>query len=156
VVNGRSPVVCVALGDRRFDSTNTDARQFRGELDVHVYMVSSHARGLLERTRGGDAPATASNSADPGLEVVGEHVFERLAGFVLRDHRAAELRPEREEFAFVGDAFTVVEQRYSTQVTTNVNPRRSYTTTATEIDTTHTDTEAGDPSAVRHVTELVP
>jgi len=153
-VVGRSPVICVALGAREFMATNTDERRWRGALDVHVYVVSSHARGLLERLRGGDAAAEASNAADPGLEVAMEHVFERLAGFVLPSCKAAELRPVREDFPWLNDEFTAAEILFTTQVTTDVNPRRAYSTVAVEVDTTHTDQDAGDPSAVRHVTEL--
>lgn len=153
-VVGRSPVLCVALGNRDFEAANTDERRWRGELDVHVYVVSSHARGLVERLRGGTAAAEASNAADPGLEVATEHVFERLAGLVLPGCKASELRPQREDFPYVGDDFTVVEIRFTTMVTTDVNPRRAYTVVADSVRTTHVDDDIGTPSNVIHDTEL--
>lgn len=153
-MGGRSPAIAVALGERRFAPTNTDERRWRGDLDVHVYVSSSHSRGLVERLRGGDAAAEASNNADPGLEVAMEHVFERLSGFALTDHLGAELRPDHEEFPYVADDFTVAEMVFTVQTTTDVKPRRVYTTLAEVIETTHTDVDAGDPSDVVADTEL--
>jgi hypothetical protein len=143
---GRSPMIAVALGARSFAASNTDERSWRGPLQVHVYVLSSHRGGLLTRVRGGDAAAEASNAADPGLETAMEHVFERLAGFAPPDCLAAELRPQSEDFPYVADDFTVAEIVFEVAVQTNVNPKRARTQVAVDILTTHSETEAGDPA----------
>lgn len=153
-IAGRSPVVAVALGSRSFRSTNTDERSWRGELQVHVYVLSSHARGLLERLRGGDEASEIDRAVDPGLETMMEHVFERLAGFTPPDCRCAELRPNREDFPYVADDFSVAEMMFDVEIQTDVNPNRARTQVVTNIHTTHEDTEAGDPSDLEARTTL--
>jgi len=155
-VAGRSPVIAVALGDRSFRATNTDDRYWRGTLEVHVYVLSKHARGLLERLRGGDPASLASNAADPGLETAMEHVFERLAGFTPSSSHASELRPVRESFPYVADDFSIAELVFECDAQTDVNPNRGLTQIATEVLHTHTDDAAGDPSAVDALSELEP
>lgn len=154
-IAGRSPVIAVALGARAFASSSTDHRHWRGELQVHVFVCSSHSRGLLERLRGGDTPAVASNAADPGLETAMEHVFERLAGFTPSEgSHAGELRPTREDFSYVGDDFTVVEMVFECDVLTDVNPHRALTQVADEVFHTHSDDVAGEPSELDVLSEL--
>ncbi len=153
-LQGGSPAICVALGNRRFESSGSDGRQWLGELDVHVYAVSSHARGMVDGRLAGDTVADGDSTKDPGLEVLCEHIFERLAGWPLTAARADELRAVREEFLWVGDDFTVVEILFTTRVTTNVNPNRDRTVLVEVIETTHTDAAAGDPSDVVAETEL--
>ena len=85
-----------------------------------------------------------------------EHVFERLTGLHLTAANAAELRPVSEDLAFVDQDLTVWEQVYSVEVFTDVKPKRARTQVAVDIDTTPEDTVAGDPSAIRTVTELDP
>lgn len=153
VLQAGTPAICVALGDRRFDATSTDARRWQGELDVHVYAVSTHARGLVERLAG-DNVADTNDAADPGLEVLLEHIFERLAGWPLTAQRATELRPTKEEFVYVGEDYTVAEILFTTRVQTDVNPHRDKTQKALDILSTHTDVTAGDPSDVVAETDL--
>lgn len=155
-VSGRSPILAVALGPRSFEPIGTDALAWRSELSVHVYVMSSNQRGLLERLRGGDATSQTNDAADPGLETAMEHTLERLAGFTPPDCGASELRVSREDFIVVGDEFTAAELTFEMQVETYVNPNRGLTQLATEIDTTHADTEAGDPSDRETLTELPP
>lgn len=152
-VDGRSPVICVALGDRAFNRTDMDGKQWLGALDVHVYVASSHRRSLMDRLAG-DLVADDDDSKDPGLEVTCEHVFERLAGWPLPTARAQELVAVKEEFAWVADDFTVMELLFTTKVTTVTNPNRDRTVLVEVLETTHTDVVSGDPSDVVHETEL--
>ncbi len=138
---GRSPVVAIALGDRAFVSRGTDNEEWTGDLDVHVYCCSNAARGLVERMAG-DVVSAADNSKDPGVETIAEHVFERLAGAPLRAHVAGTLRPVLERVAYLGDDYTVIEQRYAALVQSDINPRRALTLIADSIDTTHEDVDA--------------
>ncbi len=150
------PAVAIACGPRSFAPNGTANREWRGSLQVHVYVCTAHARGLVDGRTAADVVALADDTADPGLDTMAEHVFERLTGLHLPAANAAELRPVSEDIAFVDQDLTVFEQVYSVEVFTDVNPKRSLTQVATDLDTTHTDSVAGDPSAIRTVTELVP
>jgi hypothetical protein len=152
-VGARSPAIAVALGKRDFDRVNTDARRWAGELDVFVYLMSTSQRGHLPRAAG-DVVSDADDTADPGLEVMMEHVFERLAGMPMDELKTRSLEAVSEDFVFVGDEFTVVEQRYEVTTQVSVNPARKKTIKVEVIETTHTDVAAGDPSDVVHHTEL--
>jgi hypothetical protein len=152
-LQGATPAILVALGNRRYDSAGTDARQWRGALDVHVYCVTHHARSLVDRLAG-DVVSDANDAADPGLEVLLDHVFTRLAGHPLTEQRAGELRPVSEELVYTGDDYTVAEVRFTANVTSNVNKDRDRTVLVEVIKATHTDVVAGDPSDVVAESEL--
>lgn len=138
VVAGRSPAVAVAIGDRTFSSHGTDSNEWNGTLEVHVYSLSRNARGFLPRVAGDEA-SKASLGADPGIETIAEHIFERLAGAVLRDQRASELRPVREGFVLFAEDAIVFEQVFEVSVMTDVDKNRDLIVRLTSIDTSHTD-----------------
>jgi hypothetical protein len=155
-VSGQTPAVAIALGGRDFESVGTDNIEWTGDLDVHVYCCTTHARGLVAGRTAADVVADADATADPGLETIGEHVFERLAGLPLTAANAAELRPVREEYTFVDADMTVVEQVYKVTVNTDVDPARARTQLALEVDATHTEAAAGDPADREALSELDP
>ncbi len=138
---GRSPAVAVALGDRSFSSKGTDDDEWGGTLEVHVYTVSRNARGVMPRVAG-DATSEASLAADPGIETITEHIFERLSGAVMRGARAAELRPVREGFVLFAEDAIVFEQVFEVDALTEVNKNRDLIVRLTSIDTSHTDASA--------------
>lgn len=139
---GRSPIAAVALGGRTFEASNSDERQWRGNLSVYVYVVSSHRGGLLTRMRGGDHASTTDQTVDPGIETALEHVFERLAGYVPPDCLAAELRPRSEGFPYVADDYTVAELAFDLALQTDVNAARKRLRVVTTILTTHDESAA--------------
>lgn len=147
-LQGKSPAVLVALGERTFGGLE---RELRGTLLVHVYACSSHARDQLARVAG-DVASDGSAQADPGLEAIGEHLFERLAGASLPAANADRLRPQREFLAYEGQDYTVLEQVYELLVTTDVNPARDHIEIVTEIAASHVDADhpaaSPTPSAV--------
>lgn len=136
-VAGRSPIVAIALGDRSFTASNSDERNWRGSVVVHVYVISSHRGGLLARLRGGDIAGDMDQTLDPGLETAMEHVFERLSGFVPPECRASELRPRNESFPYVGDEFTVAEIVFDVDLQTEINLARRRVRVATDVLATH-------------------
>lgn len=138
VVAGRSPAVAVALGDRTFSSYGSDNEEWKGALDVHVYSSSANARGAFARVAG-DVASEVSITADPGVEVIAEHIFERLSGAPLAGLHVGEVRPVREGIVLLAEDATVFEQVFSVEVLTPVNPRRALIVKATSIDTSHTD-----------------
>jgi hypothetical protein len=156
LINGQSPSVLVALGKRRFEADGTDNVEWRGELRVHVYVASSHSRGLVTGRLAADVVALADDHADPGVEVIGEHVFERLSGLPLDTARGSALRPDDEDLAYVGMDWTVLEQTYDVLLDTNVDPNRALTQKALDVFTTHKQPDVGDDADVEADTELAP
>lgn len=152
-IQGRPLVATVALGERQFAPTGTDNREWRGDLRVQVMVVSTHARGLLAR-QAGDAVAAADTSKDPGLDTVLEHVFERLAGWDCGVAGVSELRPVSEDVAYMGADATAWELVLTAQVQTDTNPNRALTQVVVDVLATHSETEAGAPSALDALTTL--
>lgn len=149
LVRGRSPLVLIGLGARAFDPIN-GGEAWHGLIDAHVYCCSSARRSHLARVEG-DVASAASDQAEPGLEVVAEHVLERLAGRQLRDVVAGTVRPQREALVYLGQAYSVIEQVYQLDLVTTVNPSRDLTTLLVDLDARHTDT---DPYVLRAVSEV--
>ncbi len=126
VLSGRAPAVLVALGDLPFDETGATGHAWHGDLTVQVLVFSQHARSLEDRLAGGDAAATASNSADPGLEVMLEHVRELLIGNDLGIGPAVwQLRPELEQELGTSKAETLWAQTYRVKVNGSVLEHRT-------------------------------
>lgn len=154
VVRGRSPVAGVALGARDYGAHGTGATQWRGELEVVVYLASSATRGHVARVAG-DVVSDASDQAEPGLEVIAAHVFERLAGRYFDESTGGILRPQRERLAYFGADYTVIEQTYQLELVTDVNPGRDLVQVLEDIRAAHTETTA-DPYELPAVTEIAP
>lgn len=149
LVRGRSPLVLIGLGSRAFEALN-GGEAWHGSIDAHVYCCSSARRSHLARVEG-DVVSAASDQAEPGLEVVAEHVLERLAGRQLRDVIAGTVRPQREALVYLGQAYSVIEQVYQIDLVTTVNPARAMTTVLVDLDARHADT---DPYVLRAVSEV--
>lgn len=154
VARGRSPIVAVALGARDYGPHGTGATQWRGELEVLVYIVSSAKRSHVARVAG-DVASDASDQAEPGLEVIAAHVFERLAGRYFDESTGGILRPQRERLAYFGADYTVIEQTYQLELVTDVNPGRDLVQVLEDIRAAHTETTA-DPYELPAVTEIAP
>lgn len=149
LVKGRSPVVLIGLGARDFGATDPSGEGWHGEVEVHVYCCSSARRSHLARVEG-DVVSAISDQADPGLEVVAEHVLERLAGRALRDAIAGALRPQREALVYLGQAYSVIEQVHKLDLVFTVNPNRDAIVVLADVDARHIT----DPYALRAVSEV--
>lgn len=150
LVRGRSPVVLVGLGVRDFEAGN-GADVWHGLLTLHVYCCSGAKRSHLARVEG-DVVSAADDQAEPGLEVVAEHVLERLAGRRLGSSAlGGTIRPQREQMAYLGQAYSVIEQVYQVDLTTSINEARDLTTVLADLDARHIDT---DPYELRAVSEV--
>lgn len=154
VCKGRSPLVAVAVGNRDFASHGTGASEWHGPIDVHVYIASASARGHMARIVG-DVVSDGSDQADPGIEVMAEQVFDRLAGRYFDSATGGILRPSSERIAAFTEEYTVVEQVYQLDLVTDVNPGRDLVQVLEDIRAAHTETTA-DPYELPAVTEIAP
>ena len=101
----------------------------------------------------GDVVSAASDQADPGLEVMAEQVFDRLAGRYFDSATGGILRPTSERIAAFTEQYTVIEQVYQLDLVTDVNPGRDLLEVLESIRAAHTDTTA-DPYELAAVTEV--
>lgn len=135
-LEGRSPAIAIALGDRTNEAIGMGGFNFKGTLELLVYFYSSHPRDLEAGRLSADAVAIASNTADPGLDVMLEHAEELLVG-----QRAGvsatikQIRLAREEELRTEGGFSLWVQRYAVEVTRNINPHRGIELMLTELRT---------------------
>lgn len=78
-LGGRAPALLVAIGDARFTRTSTTIHRYQGEHDVQIVALSNSGRGLLARLEL-DVVAQADDTADPGIDVMLNHVGDLVAG----------------------------------------------------------------------------
>lgn len=158
---GQAPAVAIALGRTAYDPQGAEPGELVGELDVVVYVASSHARDLVDGRLAPDVTAANDLTRDPGVEVMLEHVRERLAGQSLGVEGVNELRLVEDDEAATFEDLTVFEQRYRVRVETRINPLRAETRVITSIETkteldTIPDDEPGLDPLVDTITNLPP
>jgi hypothetical protein len=136
-LNGLAPSIGIALGDEDFTQDGTSADELLGDLEIFVYVVSTHNRGFIDGRLAIDVAGAASNTADPGVEVANEHVRERLAGQELAIGRTLELRLRSCKIVATYDEMTVFEQRYAISLETTINKARAATQLITELEAQH-------------------
>lgn len=135
-VAGKAPCILVAVGRKRYDSS-VNPLEARGELEVAIYLVSSHARGIVSGRLAIDAVATADLTKDPGIEVMLEHVEELLLGQPLGIAGVDMLRPTDEDEVVTFEDFTAWELRFVVAVERVINPNRDETELVTSIEGKH-------------------
>lgn len=136
-LNNQAPAILIAVGKLTYEKGGSEAIEARGELDVVVYVASGHQRSHDAGRLFGDAFASASNSNDPGIFTMLEHVRERLLGQSLGVAGVDVLRAVDEDEIFTGDDATIWEQRYTLDVDVKINPFRGITQVVTEIQGLH-------------------
>jgi hypothetical protein len=136
LVAGNLPTALVAVGRMTFEPTGMPAVQFRGALDLSVYIVSGHARSHDARLAG-DVTSDVRRDADPGIDTMLEHSAELLCGTDLRLPTVYELRPLSEDEVITGADFAVWEQRYSLRVQRDIDANRGITRRIREIESQH-------------------
>lgn len=79
VIGTQAPAILVSAGDVTYARTGNTGHQWQGELTVQVIALTNNARSLDARLAA-DVVAGASNTADPGLDVILEHAAQLLTG----------------------------------------------------------------------------
>lgn len=157
VAQGQAPAVCVALGRKTYEASGMGipAVQFRSDIEVAVYVISANGRSREDGRLSTDVAGASDPKADPGIEVILEHIEELLLGQELNIKSAYELRPVSEdELATFGDV-TVWEQRYLIGVDRVINPDRDVDDVLVDIEARNNfvDDEAANP-VVDSIAEL--
>ena len=128
-LSGRAPSILIALGDCALEAAGIGGFNFKGSLELIAYHFSNHARSYLNR-HAPDVVSAASDTADPGLDVMMEHARQLLVGQRAGAGSNATIKqvvPVREEEIRTEAAFTLWAQRYSVTVAVTIDPHRGLT-----------------------------
>lgn len=106
-VVGRSPAILLALDDYgNFEAHGTSQTNWRSQLDVHIYAISTHRRDLLEGREDSDGGASR------GLRALTEHIGRLLSGYEPDIEYIEPLMPLRLQGLWADAAMTVWEWRF--------------------------------------------
>ena len=121
MLNGRAPAALVALGSKSYDATSaTNAGLWQADLALQVVVFSNNARGLVDRLTL-DPVGTADDQADPGIDVMLEHVAELLIGCDLGiGAKVATPRPVSEEHLATSEELSIWSINFAISVTADV------------------------------------
>lgn len=125
---GRTPGVLVTTGDMPFQTAGSSPFAWRGELEVHVYILVNSLRSRIARVAG-DVTSAAEETADPGAYAITEHVRQLLVGKRPGGTLGAikELRPVS-EIRLDGDgALEIWHQTYRVRLEFTINGKRDLT-----------------------------
>lgn len=124
-LRGRAPAIAIALGDKAMSQAGMGGFNLVGELELLAYVLSMHPRDTELGRHEPDATSLASNTADPGLDTILEHVEELLIG--QRAGASAtikQIRYTREDELRTEGGYTLWVQRYTVTVGRTINPNR--------------------------------
>ena len=159
-LQGQAPAILVALGKRVPKAAGMPASELGlGEVDLGVYVISTHSRDMESGRLASDVVSTADLTADPGIEVMLEHVEQLLEAQDLGVDTIYEPYLTGEDEVHTGADFTIWEQTYRVQVDRDINPSRAIGL-ATSFETTHYQPDASAPipnpanPIIDHITPL--
>ena len=119
---GASPAVGVALGRSSFRRVDPTGDRWASSLTVAVYVMVRHARSVMSGLAGDVMGSDVTK--DPGVEVVLEHVLERVAGLESAVPQIGRMILDSEEPAYYGVDWQVWEQLYRVEVDYQINRGR--------------------------------
>lgn len=151
-LGGRTPAIAVFVGDCKDEPAGAPGRSV-GRMDVEVYYCSGHRRGKTEGRATTDAAGAASNRNDPGLHAALELGWMFLFNAVLAPKRVQPLVRHTEEHLITSSEASLWVQRYTTQVTLDVNTNRGIVQQLTQLHTTLRAQNSGDEPATKHIVE---
>ena len=133
-LQGRAPGVLVTTGDKALHTAGSLPFQWRGTLDVHVYVLVNSLRSRMTRQTG-DVVSAAQPTADPGAFTILEHLEELLIGQRPggNEGKTDELRPVSETQINVNGEFELWQQTYNLWVPRSINGKRDLTQYLTQI-----------------------
>ena len=133
----QAPTVAIALGGAKVKEGSEEAIIGQAEIEFALYVISKHGRAMDAGRLYGDAIAAASNTADPGVFVMLEHIRERVHGQDLGVSGVDVPRWKLEDELITEENITIWEQRYSVLVSVEINPDRAETEVMTSIEAEH-------------------
>lgn len=158
------PAIVVALGDKSYKAAGIQnpARRWSSDLEIAIYVMSGHARAMDAGRLATDNAARLTNRADPGIDVMLEHVEELLIGWAPGIVGCNHLRPENETEVFSDKAASIWELTFTCTIEREVAGRVACPSVeafrkALAIDTDHIlDATTEADTIVTTATELEP
>lgn len=130
----KMPAVAVALGDRTSEVKGMGGYAEMGEIELLIYVASSNARNMEIGRQMIDGTGLASNTADPGLHIILDHVKELLIGqYPDMGKDIKQVRPFLEQALYSSTAMTVWLQTYKVTVDTRISEWRTVKQLLTSI-----------------------
>lgn len=124
-LNGRAPAVLVSLAGKTSEEFGSLGRRWCGVITVQVILYSNSARSMVARLAG-DAASDARDQAEPGLDVMLEHIEELLIDNNLGiGSKAQTLQPISEEEIAADHGDTIWLQTYQIRVSRDVLDHRT-------------------------------
>ncbi len=124
----RAPSIAIHVGERVDEPGGIGGYSFRGEFDLHVYLSSNNMRDQQVGRMQIDTAGLASDTADPGLHIVMEHVRELVVGRYATTPIAADIkqaRPIRERAIITAQQITIWEILFKVKVMTQIDEFRT-------------------------------
>lgn len=124
----RWPSIAVAVGDRQSNAKAIGGYQEQGQLDLLLYIASNNARPGVAGRQEIDSAGLASDIADPGLDIILDHVKELLIGqYVDAVGDIKQLKPDREEQLYTESSAEVWLQSYIITTMVQISEFRTVT-----------------------------
>lgn len=133
-ISGVTPAILFAIGRKVLTSHSTDGREWEGAFEVTIYAASSNQRAYVDGRLSGDVTAIGDLTADPGIDVMLEHIEECVLGQRLDIATTLELRESTEDELWTGSDMSIWEQHYTIRATRDINPNRAVTAIASSVD----------------------
>lgn len=125
VMLGRVPSVAIALGDESLAPSGGTNFTYKGALEMDAYFYARNLRSITEGRTSIDAVGAADDTADPGLDVMMDHVRELLVGARAGSVPAIkQIRPRSADELRTEDSFTLWVQRYEVTLDVQINRNR--------------------------------
>lgn len=142
-IAGVTPAIMFAIGRKVLTSNGTDGREWEGAYEVTIYAASSNQRSYVDGRLSGDVAAIADLTADPGIDVMLEHIEECVLGQEIGIATTLELRESTEDELWTGSDMSIWEQHYTIRATRDINPNRAVTALVTSVHVTTTAVALG-------------
>jgi hypothetical protein len=146
-LQGNNPAILVALGPGEALAAGMGGNRTRIELELSVYVVTSHGRDLVVGRLAGDV-RSADVTQDPGADTMVEHVEELLTGWDPGIPGVEEIRLQRESELSTTLDLTIWEVEFSVRVDRTAGRHPALTTLLASIAAVHNAAGAGDANPV--------
>lgn len=131
---GKAPAIAVSVGDRQGDPNTIGGFTSEDDLDVCVYMATDNLRNQLVWRQETDVAGLSNDQADPGLDVIMDHVKELLMGQRVDTGKdIKQLRCHREYELATTDTVSIWVQEYKIRAMVQISEARTVTQLLTSI-----------------------
>lgn len=126
ILQGRAPAIAIAALGSKGTQTGGPGSSVH-ELDVLIYFVSRHARGLVDGRARADAISDLALKSDPGIFAAMELVWSRLFDADMKPATSHPMKLVDDDPVAASPDLTVWRQRWRVRLTMDANLARDIT-----------------------------